>query len=400
MRLSVITLLLFAILFMGCNGKGESNQTGNEVQKDTTEQVVEVPEFPKDSVHDRIAHYLSGTELFFEDAGRNISEEKWTEYSHTITENWDMIEEKRLVPMRDWEQSYFRNHVNDTMQLFYPFSGPDFLHACMIYPNANDYIFLANEKIGDIPDFETMTEQEHLGYLHNVDFFLRDIYKRSYFITGNMMKDIGGKKVEGVLPIFYVFLSKTGHEIMDVEFVDINADGTLSVYPDSVVVPNNEYHGVRFYFRKNKGERVKTLTYFYCDISNDGFAKKPELEIFLNNIRPSNGFVKSASYLMHYNTFSIIREIVMDKTMALFQDDTGIPFKYFDKDTHEFVLFGKYERPISDFSANLTQSDLAGAYTNGEYEVRDMPFSLGYHWHSENQNYMLVKRILVEKAAE
>jgi hypothetical protein len=207
-----------------------------------------------------------------------------------------------------------------------------------------------------------------------------------------MWDDIGGEKVEGVLPIFYVFLSKTGHEIMDVERVNVSADGTLSVYPDSVEVSNNIYSGVRFYFRKAEGARIKTLTYFYCDISDDGFAKHTELETYLNNLRKSNGFVKSASYLMHYNTFNTIRNIVLDKVEVLFQDDTGIPFKYFDKDKYEFVLFGKYEKPISDFSENLTQKDFADAYKNGEYEVLELPFSLGYHWNSTRQNYMLAKK--------
>jgi hypothetical protein len=392
MKLKLL-LLLLPFLVMACKSKSES-ETGsdNKISQDTVIVEDMVPVFPKDSIHDRIAQYLSGTNLFFDDDEKNISSDAWNEYSNTISTNWATIDEKRLDPMRRWQTEYFANQMNDTMQLFYPFSGPDFLHAVVLFPNANDYVFMANEKIGKVPNFEAMSKSQHISYLHNVDFFLRDIYKRSYFITGNMWDDIGGEKVEGVLPIFYVFLSKTGHEIMDVERVNVSADGTLSVYPDSVEVSNNIYSGVRFYFRKAEGARIKTLTYFYCDISDDGFAKHTELETYLNNLRKSNGFVKSASYLMHYNTFNTIRNIVLDKVEVLFQDDTGIPFKYFDKDKYEFVLFGKYEKPISDFSENLTQKDFADAYKNGEYEVLELPFSLGYHWNSTRQNYMLAKK--------
>lgn len=388
---SFLLLIAPAFLFLACNEPAQTNEnTNEETVQETTDTLQAEVTFPKDSIHDQIAHYLSGSVMDLKEAEGKISDAEWDEYSSTINKNWGMIEEKRLSTMRDWVTEYFSHQMNDTMQLFYPFSGPDFLHAYTLFPKANDYVFLANEKIGLMPDFSEMTGQEHKDYLHNIDFFLRDIYKRSYFITGNMIKDIGGKKVEGVLPIFYVFLSRTGHEILDVEAVKVDVDGTLSVYPDSVNIPNDEYRGVRFFFRENAGGRVKTLTYFYCDISNNGFTKDPELELYLKGLRQSNGFVKSASYLMHYNTFSSIREILMDKTQALFQDDTGIPFKYFDKDSHEFVLFGAYEKPISDFSANLTQNDLKAAYVSDEYEHKELPFSLGYHWYTKNQNYMLV----------
>ncbi|MDA3911958.1 MAG: hypothetical protein PF448_11450 [Bacteroidales bacterium] len=388
-------LLLIAptILFIACNKPAQTNEnTKEDTVQETIDSLQPEMSFTKDSIHDQIAHYLSGSQMDLTEAKGKLSDEEWNEYSTTISKNWSMIEEKRLSTMRQWVSDYFSEQINDTMQLFYPFSGPDFLHAYTLFPNANDYVFLANEKIGLMPDFKTMTSQQHKNYLHNIDFFLRDIYKRSYFITGNMIKDIGSEKVEGVLPIFYVFLSRTGHEILDVEAVKVEDDGILSVYSDSVIIPNDEYRGVRFFFRENGENRVKTLTYFYCDISNNGFVKHPELELYLKGLRQSNGFVKSASYLMHYNTFSSIREILMDKTQSLFQDDTGIPFKYFDKDAHEFVLFGKYEKPISDFSANLTQTDLKQAYSSEDYDHEDLPFSLGYHWYTNNQNYMLIRK--------
>ena len=43
---------------------------------------------------------------------------------------------------------------------------------------------------------------------------------------------------------------------------------------------------------------------------------------------------------------------------------------------------------IKDFSANLFQKDLAQAYTTKEF-VAKLPFSLGYHWNSGNQNEMV-----------
>ena len=46
-------------------------------------------------------------------------------------------------------------------------------------------------------------------------------------------------------------------------------------------------------------------------------------------MKECNTFIKSASYLMHYRSFTDIRNIILSKSLTIFQDDTGIPYKYF-----------------------------------------------------------------------
>ena len=53
--------------------------------------------------------------------------------------------------MSKWSDSSFIDKSIDTSLVFYPFSGPDFLHSYYLYPNANEYILLALEDIGNIP---------------------------------------------------------------------------------------------------------------------------------------------------------------------------------------------------------------------------------------------------------
>ena len=101
--------------------------------------------------------------------------------------------------------------------------------------------------------------------------------------------------------------------------------------------------GVEFKIVKPGSDQIKTLTYFDCDISNKGFERNPEFKQFLDSKRVSNTFVKSASYLMHYSTFSDIRNIVLNSSSFIIEDDTGIPFKYFDDNTwiQDFMGFMK-----------------------------------------------------------
>ena len=109
----------------------------------------------------------------------------------------------------------------------YPFSGPDFLHAFQFYPNANEYILLALEEVGTIPDFKSISEDSTEVYARNLNIFLRDIYLRSYFITGNMIDDISENKVNGILSTLYWFIKKTNHEIISVEKITLDSLGNI-----------------------------------------------------------------------------------------------------------------------------------------------------------------------------
>ena len=124
--------------------------------------------------------------------------------------------------------------------------------------------------------------------------------------------------------------------------------------------------GVRFHFVKKGENDIKRLTYFSCDISDDGFEEdNPELLIYLNSMRECNTFVKSASYLMHYRSFKNIRNLVLDKSLSIFQDDTGLPYKHVDNDDWNIRYFGSYVKPIKDFEKNyniLFQHDLEKRY--------------------------------------
>ena len=67
--------------------------------------------------------------------------------------------------------------------------------------------------------------------------------------------------------------------------------------------------------------------------------------------------VKSASYLMHNTYFSIVRNAVLSKSKAFFQDDSGIAYRYIDKTKWNVQLYGVYNGPIKMF-ANRFEKDL------------------------------------------
>jgi hypothetical protein len=245
---------------------------------------------------------------------------------------------------------------------------------------------MAQESVGSIPDLTKMDKVQTKEYIKAADFILRDIYAKSYFITMNMIKDTKSSPVNGMLPVLLWSVSKTGHTVTAVEELSVDENGKKTYTPFKV--GENSAKAVRITFgNKDKGI-LKTLTYYSCDISDSGIEKDKALAATLKAIPPSNCFVKSASYLMHYETFTKIRNTVLEKAIYLVQDDTGIPYKYFEKSKFKMELYGNYVKPISDFSANLYQKDMAEAYKSKEF-IGPLSFSLGYHWQTKDQNQMI-----------
>ena len=314
-------------------------------------------------------------------------------YCSKVEEKYAKIETDRLKKMGDWNNSNMkRNNQVDTSFAFYPFSGGDFIHLNWMYPNANNYLLVAQEDVGNVPDLSSKDGKFVNEYLNDVDTVLRDIYNKSYFITKNMNIDTRVKTlVNGMLPLILWAVSRTNYEVMSLQFANVNAKGELEFLKEKE--PKKKPSAVQITIRKVGTDQVKTITYVSCDISDKGFTETPKFYSYLSKAvnENCNSFVKSASYLLHYTSFEKIRSLIKSKSKYLVQDDTGIPFRNFVKEGNwKIELFGKYEKPVKDFSSNLYQKDLDSAYKTETYFKGLIDFSLGYHWGSKNQNQMVL----------
>jgi hypothetical protein len=380
-------LLSSSFLLHSCGGSSAAKSADTTSKKSTDTNVKSEIKF--DRKYNDYARFIAG--LSSESGslmGAYDSNVLVKKNAEAFSKRWDDMESNRLGLMRKWAKDELYPKVDENLNTFYPFSGPDFLHVYQFYPNSKKYLLLANEMVGNAPAFEKMGKADVLSYLSSIEIALRDIFKRSYFITSYMGADI--PRVKGVIPIFMVFIARTGNEILNVEQITLDPNGN--------VIPRQGkgVSGVRFTFRpKGKPEDIRTMEYFNADISNEGTDGKgglkahPELVKHIEAFGKANSFVKAASYLMHYGTFTTIKDLTLAKSSSLLQDDTGIPFRFL-KDKYEPNMYGKYTVPISNFSkSGHYQTDLAKLYTTDSAKVKPLPFSLGYHWLDKNQNYML-----------
>jgi hypothetical protein len=87
--------------------------------------------------------------------------------------------------------------------------------------------------------------------------------------------------------------------------------------------------------------------------------------------------LKAASYLMHSDNFSQVRGYLLTHSKVIVQDDSGIPYRYFDRNKWNIRFYGRYIGPINRFLKN-GQLDLAK--DNSTANPTYLPFSFGYQW--------------------
>lgn len=315
----------------------------------------------------------------------------YKKFVQEFNSNWSKMEQSRMVLLRKWRDEEISPKIDPSLPCFYPFSGPDFLHAYEFYPKAKKYMMFAQESVGSLPDFDKINDTRKMAYLFALQKSMADIFNRSYYITQYMGRDL--PVIDGTISTFLVYLARTGHTIENMELIGIDSLGNSFVRNKTLPRVN----GVRFYFH-TKDNVQKTLEYFSTDISDitektgfSGLTKNKGVVTYIKKYGKSNTFIKAGSYLLHYETFSIIRNTTIEISQSILEDDPGIPYKYL-KDKFNIYPYGVYTYPIANFARNLYQPhDLAKVYADSA-KVKPLPISLGYHVKDGKQNYMLFVR--------
>ena len=399
-------LKLFLVVFVceGCNSQaGPAKKPVPVVNTNgviTTHTDTSALAISKDTLLNDYALFLAGMQPM---NAKNIptklvSNSFFKKYSSEMDSNFLKIDENRLSKMRDWAKTELKQEQDAPLTLFYPFSGPDILHALAFYPNAKQYVMIAMERPGDMPNIQKMDSAASAYYLNSVYQSLQDIFEKSYFITHKMMNDLQKVRVNGVTPLLVVFLERTGHSVVAIHKNHLNDNGTITALAaDSLPTHVNDF--IEIFFRTQGSDTLRKITYFRANLGDQTFEKLPSLkenkalQKYLNGLPEFYMYAKSASYLMNYGTFSAIRGICLSKSKSILQDDTGIGFKYFDKAAWKIKLYGHYVTPVRDFKG-VYDASLAAAYSTDSTAVKPLNFSLGYHWGNiNNQNLMKAERV-------
>ena len=302
---------------------------------------------------DEAARFLAGLPVREPALAALAAQPAGAAHADKLSRAWTRMDQRQLVKVRAWAAAMLPEANRSSAAVFYFFSGPDFLYAQTFFPNSADYILCGTEPVGTVPDMAQMPPAALEADLENLRRALDTMLTTHYFITKDMRTDLTRGQVAGTLPVLYVFLARTGCTIRS---VSTNAGGA------------------QIDFTGPGGQR-QTLHYFKTDLSNGG-ANAGFLG-FCKKHAPGMSLVKSASYLMHGDSFSTARAFLLANSSIIVQDDSGIPLRAFDPRQWTLRFCGNYEGPIELFKEHY-QPDLAAAYQRSNPAA--LGFSFGYAW--------------------
>lgn len=314
-------------------------------------------------------------------------EPAWKRHASVLDQAWKRIEKNQLSRIRDWSA---KNITGSRALMLYMFSGPDFLYANAFYPHASTYILSALEPVGPVPNVMKFSRNGRAGALQELRGSMQTVLNYSFFITKQMKSELRTGNMRGTLPLLYVFLARAGKTIRQVEIVDLNPDGTVTLRGNSKVAKGSA-RGVKIVFTSAgdaEADKKKTLYYFRTDLSNGGL-KKSGFRKFSESFGPADSLVKSASYLLHSGNFTMARNYLLEHSAALVQDPSGVPLRYFDRKAWDLKPFGRYLGPISIFPKNY-QRDLKKLFSTGQ--AKPIKFGIGYRWRTHETSVLLAIR--------
>ena len=363
-RILFVAAVMAMIITPSCKNRRTS---ANNLPADTTaveEPVVVVP-LQEDKALDDAARILAGMDVAQDSPLASwMEKDYWKKHKDEMDRMWatcretlDKIDTFAVTDLKD---------INDKAQsVFYPFSGPDFPYAAAFFPKPTTYWFMALEKTGSIPVMDRMSEHTFSMYRNA----MRTHLKSSYFITNAMDNDLANNVIDGTIPIIMVLMARMDFHIASITYQVLADDGSLTPSDKPTDVVEIKYF--------NREENVmRTVYYLYANLRDEYF--KAGTQALIDKFDPATtaGYTKSCSYCMHKPHFSQARNDMLEHAFAVVQDDTGVPYKYFEKDKWDVTLYGGYTHPLAAFEAYTYQLDLVEAYKGSD--IKPLDFKHGY----------------------
>ena len=161
-----------------------------------------------------------------------------------------------------------------------------------------------------------------------------------------MDRQFRGQVTDGLfLPILQL-LVRTNHTILGFRYVRLDDAGQIVERAADYKAPGKIGNkGVELDFRTDSDQSVHKLFYFSVNLSDPRLRQNQAFLSFLTGLKGAITFLKATSYMIHRQEFSMIRERILSNSLAVLQDDSGIPYHFFAMARWRVQLYGDYVRP-------------------------------------------------------
>ena len=293
-------------------------------------------------------------------------------YTRKTAQLWETFDKQIAKPMRDWSKTELTRTPGET--IFYPFAGPDFPTAQILYPDAGRYVLVALQKGGPVPDMSGMAKDKLNAYLRTFRGGWESFTLRGFYDTDDLKRDTADASLlDGITPALMAFAVRLGYTIDKLEPMRINGSGS-----DLEVHPGNKgevatWDSVRL--TMSMAGRKVLLDYVFLDLSDSNLGKHANERTWIEAMGASRVVTKAASHLMQKSFFSIIKSAILSRAPSIWQDETGIDYGELEQ-SFSVVLYGQFTKANKLFLKGI-QRALATAYKTRK-DIRALPFKVGY----------------------
>lgn len=295
-------------------------------------------------------------------------------YATKLNNAWNKKKQKMLNPVSEWMKEEHLDTVGGKNRLvFYPFSGPDFDFANAFYSDASTYVMIGLEGIGDLTLFEKDNTHKQNNFIKEAGNILRTTNKLGFFVTNHMRSEL---RVNGTMSIIAFYVKKMGGEIGEITPLHWDKSKGMPVE----LSRSDKGDMFKMVCKMQANSKPITIYYFSKDISDRGLEGEEDWLEWVKKTadnRPIVSLTKSASYLMHLSSFSVIRDFILENSVLHIQDDSGIPLADMETEDAGVKLYGKYTRTIKLFAGRV-QKDMRSRYSNRD-NIKTLPFAIGYN---------------------
>lgn len=318
------------------------------------------------------------------------STEAWKEHRQILDKAWAGTTSTLVAGLTEFRKQELSKPPLATEPVFYPFGGPDALTPVMCFPASASYVLVALEPPGTLPSAAQLDKKDLAKYFPALRNTMSSVLGRSFFVTREMDHEFRGQVTDGLLLPILQLLVRTGHTIRGMRYVYLNEAGEPVERPAEWHTKNKHGNkGVQIsYVTEADGSR-HVMSYYSVNLDDKHLSDNFAFRKFAEGLKGSTTILKATSYMTHNKEFSIFRGIALAASAAILQDDSGLPYRFFDPAHWKVQLYGQYIEPYGSFRFRV-QKDLRAAYQSAG--VKPLPMRIGYGYGRVTSNLLLARR--------
>ncbi len=326
-----------------------------------------------------------------------------------LAQHCDIIKKAQDDYVSNWvkpAREFFAAHVPKDIpkKVVYPFAGGDLSTALTVFPDADEITTISLEPVGDPRDLGTLTGSDLTSALKQVEKELKFLYRVNFSNTLNMIDAMRGGKLPTELIFALSALKIHGYEVVSLRYFSINPDGSIHYLDDDDLKKVGDpvkaaaqkrnwfFANAELQFKRPNG-RVQVYRHIRANLGNDdgagigpGTKSDPRVIKHLEAKGQVAAMTKAASYLLSWESFSIIRNYLLEHVAWMVSDATGVAPKWGRPAGFEYETYGQFVGPHIQAGNSISKDWRA------EFDAepkRELPFRFGYY-DKKNANHLII----------